>query len=193
MASRQDPDDLRWRHIINNLSIFGFGTSESALLQCVKELVENSIDSIKATLPENNSRIATERFIAITINHVDGNPTLCLLQVSDNGSGMARPSKLLQAYYSTKSSSDQSEKLTSGRFGVGLSVCMAYSLFKTRNCLRVVTKQKESEWTTVADFALNERNQVYTLKELTVKSALSSGTVQYKINQLGNTDTALLV
>ena len=33
-------------HVIENLSMFGFSNPVAAILQCVKELVENSLDSL---------------------------------------------------------------------------------------------------------------------------------------------------
>jgi DNA topoisomerase VI subunit B len=39
--------DSTVRHVAENLQMFGFGNAESAMLQCVKELFDNSLDSLK--------------------------------------------------------------------------------------------------------------------------------------------------
>jgi DNA topoisomerase VI subunit B len=41
--------DSTVRHVAENLHMFGFGNAESAMLQCVKELFDNSLDSLKDT------------------------------------------------------------------------------------------------------------------------------------------------
>lgn len=35
------------QHIIDNFPMFGFGNAEAAILQCAKELLENSFDSLQ--------------------------------------------------------------------------------------------------------------------------------------------------
>ena len=35
------------RHVIDNFPMFGFGDAETAILQCIKELLDNSLDSIR--------------------------------------------------------------------------------------------------------------------------------------------------
>ena len=44
------------RHIVENFPMFGFGNVESAILQCSKELLENSLDSLKELGPYVVSR-----------------------------------------------------------------------------------------------------------------------------------------
>ena len=41
--------DSSVRHVAENLQMFGFSNVESAVLQCVKELFDNSLDSLKDT------------------------------------------------------------------------------------------------------------------------------------------------
>lgn len=49
-------------HVIENLSMFGFSNPVAAILQCVKELVENSLDS----LIDNSSGCRGDIHISIT-------------------------------------------------------------------------------------------------------------------------------
>ena len=39
------------RHITENFPMFGFGNAEAAILQCAKELIENSLDAVEEAGP----------------------------------------------------------------------------------------------------------------------------------------------
>jgi DNA topoisomerase VI subunit B len=35
------------RHVVENFPLFGFGDAETAMFQCIKELLDNSLDSLR--------------------------------------------------------------------------------------------------------------------------------------------------
>jgi DNA topoisomerase VI subunit B len=65
------------RHIIDNFSLFGFGNAEAAILQCAKELVENSLDSLKEVGHRGEVQINI-------LGKCDGDITMCISFVGSN-------------------------------------------------------------------------------------------------------------
>jgi hypothetical protein len=71
------------RHITSNFRMFGFDEN-MALFQSVKELSENSLDATAAV------RMLVPRKAEVNINIKPHNlPNMCILEVLDNGSGIA--------------------------------------------------------------------------------------------------------
>lgn len=137
------------QHIANNFVLFGFGSESSSFVQCVKELVENSIDACKqADCNTYNPNII------ISVTSVEDDDTVLLVTVSDEGSGMKDPQKLLQCFSTSKVSNEDTVH-TTGRFGVGLSTCLIYSLVHCNYPLRIISKTSTDTFCTVADFTLD--------------------------------------
>lgn len=42
-----DMYDETVRHVVENFPLFGFGDAETAMFQCIKELLDNSLDSLR--------------------------------------------------------------------------------------------------------------------------------------------------
>ena len=135
------------QHIVRNFNIFGFGNEEFALLQSIKELVENSIDACK-----NQRILGRSHGIAINLRSSPSSSAYIELEVSDDGCGMCDPSSVLKCFATHK---DFSDSTTTGRFGVGLSTCLIYSLVNTGVPMRIVTKGRADSGCTVADFSLD--------------------------------------
>ncbi len=71
------------KHIIENFNLFGFGKEECALLQCVKELFENSLDACRSSVSFTNP---VQKSISVHIKSSDGDK--CVVEVSDDGCGV---------------------------------------------------------------------------------------------------------
>ncbi|KAJ1419576.1 hypothetical protein B484DRAFT_135726 [Ochromonadaceae sp. CCMP2298] len=143
------------RHVANNLTIFGFGSQEGALVQCIKELVENSIDACKRSNATFNDR---QMEIKISIsNSENGADSLVAVEVQDEGCGMTDVQNLLKPFNTSKdTATTQGLGHTTGRFGVGLSTCMIYSLLNTVDCpMRILTKCPESAAVTAYNFTMD--------------------------------------
>eukprot|EP01035_Chromulina_nebulosa_P026408 gene26408-34568_t len=150
--------NLATEHIRNNLNLFGFATQKSAVLQAIKELLENALDACKVaakTIPTEDG----PHKIAITISARASNPDLITVEVSDDGIGMADPYSFLNCFSTTKSvgiafAAEEIVCMT-GKFGVGLSACLTYVLLTSGAPMRLVTKCSNSSVGFVADFVLD--------------------------------------
>jgi hypothetical protein len=160
--------------ISNNFSLFGFGSVEQALLQSVKELVDNALDSIRVAGATQSSGSKHEIHVQISSDRPDA--PICL-DVSDTGCGVREPEAFLK-YFSTDKLASTAAATTidsssrpdeakdpvpaaglSGRFGLGLSVCLLYAALSTdgeggdqgrshRHALRLVTRTEPAPPTT---------------------------------------------
>ncbi len=129
----------------NNFQIFGFGSSKQALFQTIKELVDNSIDAIKKGIsPHGNIRVEIMRSL-------DGSLEV---RVTDNGIGFIDPQRLLSAFQST---AINSEVLTVGRYGLGLSTLFLYSYSNCSKPIRIITKMTEDENVFIGDYVIDEQ------------------------------------
>jgi DNA topoisomerase VI subunit B len=157
------------RHIVRNFNIFGFGTEHSALLQSTKELMENSIDACIMNTKSGSS--PTPLKISITITDAERG---VYLDVTDNGMGIADPTSVLRCFQTGK---DSEQTRTAGRFGVGLSTCLIYSLVNTGTPMRIVTKSGAVMEATVADFSLDRaQNPVCVQSKSIALAGMQSGT-----------------
>ncbi|KAJ1390829.1 hypothetical protein B484DRAFT_408898 [Ochromonadaceae sp. CCMP2298] len=128
------------RHMAYNLTIFDFGSQEDALVQCIKELVENSIDDCKRFNATLNDR---EMEIKISIsNSENGADSMVVVEVQDEGCGMTDVQNLLKPFNTSKdTATTQGLGHTTGRFGVGISSCMIYLMLNAVDCpMWIVTK-----------------------------------------------------
>jgi DNA topoisomerase VI subunit B len=156
------------RHITRNFNIFGFGTEHSALLQSTKELIENSIDACRM-----NTKSGASASSKISITIIDAESGV-FLDVTDNGMGIADPTSVLRCFQTGK---DGEQTRTAGRFGVGLSTCLIYSLVNTGTPMRIVTKCGAVMEATVADFSLDlAQNPVCVQSKSIALVGMQSGT-----------------
>jgi len=144
------------KHVVENFGIFGFGSEETALLQSVKELLENSLDACRSSISLTNP---TKKNISVSIKETDS--ISCAVEVSDDGCGVFDALSILKVFCSTKdgSSADLNPSLATGRFGVGLSTCLVYSLVNCGAPMRMVTKCRGADSATVADYTLDRTGQ----------------------------------
>ncbi len=140
------------QHIANNFNIFGFGSETSAIIQTVKELFENSVDACKGNVGDN-----LVGNITVMIGSVPERNDILMIEVTDDGIGMQDPKKFLSCFESSKGSDDT--LLSTGRFGVGLSTCLIYSLLNTPCLMRIVTKTRGSEEAVIIDFKLDAKGE----------------------------------
>lgn len=138
------------KHITENFNIFGFGNEEAALLQSIKELLENSIDACKAAHSVTNPRSLSANVIISASN----NSNAVVVDVSDEGCGIEDPTSVLRCFQSSKDTTSTTT-FNTGRFGVGLSTCLVYSLIKLGTPMRLITKCKESLGATVSDYSMD--------------------------------------
>lgn len=136
-------------HIANNFNLFGFGSPSSALVQCVKELVENSIDACREVVED------VSPVISVLMANLAGKSDVVMIHVTDEGVGMKDTKRLLQCFETTKVDQDNGANST-GRFGVGLSTCLIYSLINCDYPVRIITKTAEDEMCSISDFVLDK-------------------------------------
>lgn len=150
--SNRTPVNPAVKHITDNFNIFGFGNEEAALLQSIKELLENSVDSCKAARSATNP---VRHSINILISSSNRCGTTVVVDVSDEGIGIEDPNTVLRCFQSSKDVPGPTAMFNTGRFGVGLSTCLVYSLLKVGTPMRLVTKCKDSLGATVADYTMD--------------------------------------
>lgn len=141
-------------HILNNFSLYGFSSHEMAMFQAGKELIDNSIDSLRRVDGNTGGQIKVEiRSTMIRDGALDWHADRFInLVVSDTGCGMGRdPSQFLKAFVTDKSWGTT----TSGRFGMGLSLSLIYSLHHAMCSMRIQTKTKDMTVSSISDFALD--------------------------------------
>lgn len=157
MSDCRPQPNLVVKHIVDNFFMFGFGTEESALLQCVKELVENSMDASRVR--QIGAAKGRVRVCIAVSSTVDPPQQLLTIEVEDEGSGMRDPQDMLRCFTTDKTASTGGGAgggvAMTGRFGVGLSTCFLYSLKRTRVPMRVMTKHREAQMAVIADFDLD--------------------------------------
>ena len=147
--------DVGALHIANNFNIYGFSSESLSLLQCVKELFENSIDACKELL-----EVESSPSVSVVLTMTEEDPNLVLIHVTDDGVGMKNSQKLLRCFESTKVAKGD---YSTGRFGVGLSTCLIYSLIHSNYPMRIITKTQSDELCSVTDFILdNSGNPIAT-------------------------------
>ena len=128
----------------NNLSLFGFNNYESSLFQAVKEMLENALDACKQTGSLQRNGCKHEIIISITSESVDD--SYIKIQVMDSGCGIENPLTFLECFNTSKIHRNQCHITEdrnkdsiplSGRFGLGLSMCLLYSCIHS-NCDRML-------------------------------------------------------
>ena len=141
-----------------------------AFAQIVKELVDNAVDACCCSSQSNNTnsnstatatsepkrvRVTMERFNDEDDNDDDDEDTHLLeVTVTDNGSGMQNIQHCVEAFRTTKAQSTTTtgdnqtqEDKTTGRYGIGLTLCLLHAQRLVPNHHATITsataKQKE--------------------------------------------------
>ena len=117
------------RHITENFELYGFGNEQNAVLQCTKELIENSFDACK-----DAREVGREVRVVFQENEISSK--YLNIEVTDNGCGMGDPEEMLCCFRSTKSESNVPGSPAFGKYGAGLSVSLLYSQTNTEIPLR---------------------------------------------------------
>lgn len=172
------------KHIVDNFNMFGFGSEESALLQCVKELVENSMDASRVR--DGQMMMGTGRVrVRIALSSIadplqQQRQQLLTIEVEDEGSGMRDPQDMLRCFTTDKTTSGGGggggRVAMTGRFGVGLSTCFLYSLERTRVPMRVMTKHLEAQLAVIVDFDLDDQMNPTVVQSGCMAVGVPSGT-----------------
>lgn len=111
--------------------MFGFGNSNSSLLQTCKELIDNSVAAcIYSTcdVPQ----------IILSLKQNKEHREIMTVEIIDNGCGIADLDSVL-AFFSSKqggSMGNDSCHQIKGKFGVGLTTCLLYSKLETNMPIR---------------------------------------------------------
>jgi len=149
--------------VAHNLSVFGFTSEGQSLVQVAKELLDNSLDACRQIDPPAGF---SQHEVTVTVGTDSADSEFVHITVTDTGCGVKDPSSFLE-YFSTDKllkqptarpvqAKQQEEKqelepepdmlALSGRFGVGLSVCLLYSSRATayQHALRIVSRCSDS-------------------------------------------------
>jgi DNA topoisomerase VI subunit B len=158
------------KHIVENFNLYGLCDKRSALLQCFKELFENSIDACKY---EGKASDTNKRTISVKVTNNSDQGTI-LLEAIDNGCGIEDPLNVLKCFTSNKTAKTLDNHLTTGRFGMGLSVCFVYSQKHTTIPLRLITKCTNKLSAIVANYTLDEKDNPVCLQSMQAQSIAKS-------------------
>ena len=142
-------DNHSFQHITNNFSLYGFSDPKTGCLQAVKELLDNAIDALHEAASAGQAEAGR---IILLITYHDNKPNCVVLECEDNGCGMSNPEKviylllllsflwltsfvpmlqLLQLFSTSKVDNSSAGNFRAGRFGMGLSTSVLYSLKHT--------------------------------------------------------------
>jgi DNA topoisomerase VI subunit B len=123
-----------------NPSLGGFGNETGlsfqegdcdAFAQIVKELVDNAVDACRQDSENRIHRVRVE-FHQISTN-------ILRVTVTDNGCGMACIQDCVEAFRSSKRPNDSSMQKTSGRYGIGLTLCLLHAQRLVPNSTALIT------------------------------------------------------
>ena len=116
--------------------------------------------------------------IRATITQSEYNPQFIILEVEDEGIGMLNPEALLMCFATNKDADNEQPNAVgmTGRFGVGLSTCLIYSLVHTNIPMRLVTKCHGASYATVADFSLDILGNPKAVQSCVVQTTVQGGT-----------------
>lgn len=130
--------------ITNNLSMLGFHQElPLAFLQCIVELIENSIDACYTNVYPS--------CVMVSVNSIaDG---VLEIKVLDEGSGIENLLTILESFHTTKSGSQQR---TIGKFGIGLTASLAYSFASSQAACRIITKSITKSSCDIIDITFDE-------------------------------------
>lgn len=180
--------------LLNNRSMMGFGTRELTVFQIAKELVDNSVDSIRQLGAEDKN----VNLVLTVQGGIASDNNLLRIECSDSGAGINFPlNDAMKAFGTSKintrrdlcgtldeeeakegegeeeysgmeemSDKESSGVPTCGKFGVGLSACLLFSSVDNNSSfpLTVFTKPVQSDKMKMAKFDIS-RNKTPVLVE----------------------------
>lgn len=166
-------------HISQNFVLYGLGSEEAAIVQTVRELVENSKDAIMANTI-TDLRI-TKREIRISISNDSACVDEVVVTVTDDGIGMEDASNCLRCFSSQRIDANDPQLLmsTTGKYGIGLSACMLYSqlMLGRESTTKIKSKIAANDLLRVTNFKFNlSTGQPLAVYEELSNPSLSSGT-----------------
>jgi len=144
------------KHFTENFELVGFGSTEAAFFQTIKELFENSLDACRKIHHKTMIRIRIEK--CTLGNGMDLGLSLdepfIKLTVADNGCGIPNIDSSLKMFSSDSFLTESTMERT-GKFGVGLTVSLLYSQIHHGTGLTITTSTKESNELYVKEFKIN--------------------------------------
>jgi hypothetical protein len=169
------------------------GNSGDAFCQIVKELVDNAVDAVNTSLQSEcpSKEWDKKKRIRVEINPYpkqsnigvnDANDTnlskapsdLLKIDVLDNGCGMENIQKCVDAFHSTKANSqsqgtrgrEEGHSNTSGRYGIGLTLCLLHAQRLVPNSYTCITSTKKGmSYTSRALFVVDPENDAVVCHE----------------------------
>jgi len=167
------------------------------LLQCCKELVDNSVAACLAASRAHQVRgdpiAATEINVNLTQTH-QCPPGTVLVEVTDSGCGIAEMDSIVQFFSSSSPSTaissptrtcrggrkSQKKGLAKvkGQYGVGLTTCLLYSQLNTHQPLRLATKTLDHAFCSCLDVSFDTASGKHSVQQqvLLEHSNFASGT-----------------
>lgn len=112
--------------VASNLHLFGFDDAQQAIVQSVRELVDNSVDACRQ-VPAGH--------ISVTIDA--SLPEWMSIEVSDNGIGMDDIAQHFQLFV-TQTNAEQLGRI--GKYGIGLSATLIHAFTNSATPAQVVSK-----------------------------------------------------
>lgn len=97
-SNKAGPTNQSFDRVKENLKMYGFGTNEEAIIQTIKELIENSLDALKLKQLQSIEPPKMTLKVSQHGNNIDW----LQITVSDNGLGIENPIDSLSCYSSTK-------------------------------------------------------------------------------------------
>ena len=137
-ANKLQKSELASSFIKNNLTLFGFEDRQALIMSC-KELFDNSMDAVRRRrgVGEEDAKDC----VKITVSNEEPGGVI-KVEIDDTGCGIQDSGSFLNYFNTDKTSDsnislfdedtlreeDETFKESAGRFGVGLSACLLYSV-----------------------------------------------------------------
>ena len=141
-----------------NKQILGFDSPTKALLTCVKEAVDNSLDACE------EARILPS--IGVQIEQLDKDGGVNKVIVDDNGPGIVKKqigSVFAKLLYGSRFHAIRQSR---GQQGIGISSCVLYAQITTGRPTKVITKVAEKDTAVVMELMIDTRkNEPSVVKE----------------------------
>jgi DNA topoisomerase VI subunit B len=140
------------RFLASALPLLGFRSPCRALVQSVRELVDNAVDACRR-LVSQQSMNAWEKEMHVAIKIQSATSDL-IIEVSDNGIGMQDISSHFQIFFSQTEQEQLSGRI--GKYGVGLSATLFYAYLHSQIPAKVITKSQGSKEMVSAEIELEQ-------------------------------------
>jgi len=155
--------------ITSNLSLLGYNSEYVGFYQSIIELLENSVDAC------NKVYLISKRATNILILIGSYGNDQIEVQVIDDGEGIENLITVLESFQTTKL---DIHSHSIGKFGIGLTATLAYSVRSSNLPCRIITKRRMHSYSEVIDVLFNATGQPVVIQNSSfADNKMESGTL----------------